>query len=101
MRDKYVGKHVVEYDTSNSGGGSDPSCDPGPCDSGKFEDQIYLGDTNVSINTLGGGVDSESSCGRSTNLALINSGTSGGALTVNNGALDACGTGRQSWRQLR
>lgn len=97
--DKYIGKHVVEYDSSRD---PDPSSDPNDGDGhGKFENQIYLGDTNVSINTLGGGADSESSCGKSTNLALINSGTSGGALTVNNGALDACGTGRQSWRQLR
>jgi type IV pilus assembly protein PilY1 len=103
--DKYIGKHVAKYET-------------------KFENQIYLGDTSLSINPIGAAATSSagssssssagsssssssssssvpSSCGKTTNLSLINSGTSGGALTVNSGALDACGTGRQSWRQLR
>jgi type IV pilus assembly protein PilY1 len=82
----------------------------------KFEDQIYLGDTNVSIkpvattntsssSSAGSSSSSSSSdgsnCGKKTSLSLIKSGTSGGALTVTNGELDACGTGRQAWRQLR
>lgn len=91
------------------------------CSGNKLEDQLFLGATNVSILPPGssgatssaassGSASSASSssssssdftCGKKTNIALIKSGTQGGALTVNGGQLDACGTGRQSWRQLR
>ncbi|GGY80637.1 hypothetical protein GCM10011613_27100 [Cellvibrio zantedeschiae] len=91
------------------------------CGPNEFEDQIFLGATNVSILPPGSGSSASSTsaasstsstassaassieptCGKKTNLALIKSGTSGGSLTVNSGQLDACGTGRQSWRQLR
>jgi len=81
-----------------------------------FDNQIYLGEQNVSINPLSKPVSSVASsgasssasssvspddCDKMTNLSLINSGTNGGKLSETAAKMNSCGTGRQAWRQLR
>lgn len=55
----------------------------------KFSDEVFLGDANVSLSAVGGGV-----------VNITRSGSSGN-ISVEAKAINVNGVGRQSWRQLR